>query len=254
MGIGAATVRRLSAEGYHVTALDACLADDHQTLDGVDYPLATRADLESVAVYAPDRITAVVCDVRDRAALGAVVQELVHDYGRVDVVVAAAGVIAGGQPQWQTPEATLRTLIDIDLTGVWNAAATAVPFMLQNPTPKGCRFVAVASAAAERGLLHLTGYCAAKHAVVGLVRGLAVDLQVTGVTAVAVAPGSTRTPMLEATADLYALNDASELGAHQLLRRNLTAEEVSATIAFCCSLEAAALNGSVVAATGGFVG
>ncbi len=75
--------------------------------------------------------------------------------------------------------------------------------MLAGPDPGGCRFVAVASAAGERGLFQLAGYTASKHAVVGIVRGLAADLVGTGVTAVAVVPGSTDTPMLAATADLY---------------------------------------------------
>jgi NAD(P)-dependent dehydrogenase (short-subunit alcohol dehydrogenase family) len=89
--------------------------------------------------------------------------------------------------------------------------------------------------------------------VVGLVRGLAADLVGTGVSAVAVSPGSTRTSMLEATARIYDVG-AAELAAHQLLRRALDPEELAATIAFCCSLPGAALNGSVVHADGGFGG
>ena len=71
------------------------------------------------------------------------------------------------------------------------------------------------------------------------------------VTAVAVSPGSTDTAMLRATADLY---DATtdDLAAHQLLRRALRPDEVAATLVFCCSREAAVLNGSVVSADGGF--
>ena len=104
----------------------------------------------------------------------------------------------------------------------------------------------------HHGLHHLAAYNAAKHAVVGLVKGLAADLVGTGVTACAVSPGSTRTPMLQATAALYGLDDVDAFAANQLLRRILEPEEVAATIAFCCSREAVALNGSVVQADGGF--
>ena len=132
------------------------------------------------------------------------------------------------------------------------SALTQAPVALAGPDPRGCRFVAVASAAASYGLFHLAGYNAAKHAVVGLVRGLAADLVSTGATAVAVSPGSTNTAMLDATADLYGLSDPIAFASNQLLRRVLDPDEVAATIAFCCSVEAAALNGSVVSADGGF--
>jgi NAD(P)-dependent dehydrogenase (short-subunit alcohol dehydrogenase family) len=125
--------------------------------------------------------------------------------------------------------------------------------MLNASEPTRCRFVAVASAAGERGLFHLAGYAARKHAVIGIVRGLAADLVGTGVTAVAVSPGATDTDMLTATAALYDdINDPSELGNHQRLRRMLEPHEIAATIGFCCSVEGAALNGSVVRAEGGF--
>ena len=253
-GIGAATVRRLCSEHYHVVAVDACHGDSQNQPDGVTYPLATGADLEALVRHDPDRITPAVCDVRDANGLRAVAEATFEEHGRIDAVVASAAVITGGASLWDTPTPALRTLLDIDVIGVWNTAAACVPYMLAGPSPQDCRFVAIASAAAERGLFHLAGYCAAKHAVVGLVRGLAADLVGTGVTAVAVSPGSTQTSMLEATAAIYGVRDVEDLGAHQLVRRTLSPEEVAATIAFCCSAEAASLNGSVVSATGGFVG
>ncbi|MCC5697407.1 SDR family oxidoreductase, partial [Klebsiella pneumoniae] len=140
----------------------------------------------------------------------------------------------------------------IDVTGVLNLARAAVPRLLAAPEPRNGRFVALASAAAHRGLWRLGGYCAAKHAVLGLVRGLACDLQGTGVSAVAVSPGSTRTDMLRATAELYGLDDEEELGQHQLVRRALEPDEVAAAVAWVCSPESTAVTGSVVHADGGF--
>jgi len=69
----------------------------------------------------------------------------------------------------------LDLLLEVDLRGVWNTAVAADPAMLDGPDPSGCRFVAVASAAATHGLFHSAGYSAAKHAVVGLVKGLAAN-------------------------------------------------------------------------------
>jgi SDR family mycofactocin-dependent oxidoreductase len=196
----------------------------------------------------------VVADVRDREALDAAVGEAVARWGRLDVAVAGAAVIAGGHKLWETPPDELELLWQIDARGVWNTAAATIPTMLSGPAPSGCRFVAVASAAGGQGLFHLAGYTAVKHAVVGIVRGLAADLVGTGVTAVAVSPGSTRTEMLAATARLYDDATIEDLVNHQLLGRALEPDEVAATIAFCCSLEAASLNGSVVRADGGFRG
>ncbi|GAB3857778.1 SDR family NAD(P)-dependent oxidoreductase [Nocardioides maradonensis] len=227
-GIGAATVRRLLGSGHRVLAID-------------------RRD-----VAPADGVLARVADVRDRTALAAAVDDALDRWGRLDAVVAAAAVIAGGVPLWETPEADLDLLWDVDAKGVWNTAAVTVPSLLANPDPAGCRFVAVASAAGTHGLHHLAAYNAAKHAVVGMVKGLAADLVGTGVTACAVSPGSTRTPMLDATARLYGLDDVEPFAAHQLLRRILDPDEVAATIAFCTSADAAALNGTVLHADGGF--
>jgi SDR family mycofactocin-dependent oxidoreductase len=244
-GIGAATVRALADRGYRVVAFDSCASSGSE----VPYPLASVAELDALA---SEVVVPVIGDVRDRSALDAAASLAVQRFGRLDVAVAAAAVIAGGAPLWTTPEEQLRVLLDVDLVGVWHTAAAAVPHMLGGPDPAGCRFVAIASAAGERGLFGLTAYNAAKHAVVGLVRGLAEDLVGTGVTAVAVAPGSTRTAMLSATASLYGLPSADSFADSALIRRLLEPEEVAATVAFCCSVEAAGLNGSVVRADGGF--
>jgi SDR family mycofactocin-dependent oxidoreductase len=249
-GIGAATVRLLAGRGYKVVALDWCAGDDRPPF--VPYPLPTTADLHQVAKDTGASVVPYVADVRDRAALEAAVAETVDRWGRLDVAVAAAAVMLGGQPLWETSPQELQTLWDIDVVGVWNTAAAAVPAMLAGPDPHGCRFVAVASAAGSHGLFRLAGYNAAKHAVIGLVKGLAADLVGTGVTAAAVSPGSTRTDMLSHTATLYDLEHPGEFAAQQLVQRLLEPEEIAAAIAFCCSREGAVVNGSVVQAHGGF--
>ncbi|GAB2961107.1 SDR family oxidoreductase [Streptomyces pseudoechinosporeus] len=253
-GIGAATVRALCAEGYGVLALDSCAGSGPERGTGVQYALAAPQDLEKLGAEYPDQVLVEVADVRDRGALDAAAARAVAHFGRLDAVVAAAAVICGGRPLWETPEAQLRTLWDIDLMGVWNTAAACVPHLLDGPDPSGGRFVAVASAAGTRGLFHLGGYGVVKHAVIGLVRGLAADLVHTGVTAVAVSPGSTRTPMLEATAALYGLDDVESFTGSQLTGRLNEPDEVAALIAFCCSPHGGVANGAVMSAEGGFRG
>ncbi len=251
-GIGRATVDALVQQGYRVVAVDSCAGRRSDRGDGVDYALATPDQLLSLKAEYPDAVRTQIVDVRDADALARAASLAVDEFGRLDAAVAAAAVIVGGDPLWETPESHLRTLLDIDVVGVWNTASAAVPLMLSGPDPQNCRFVAIASAAGARGLFHLAAYNAAKHAVVGIVKGLAADLIGTGVTAVAVSPGSTETEMLRATAALYDLAHIDEFAASQLVRRLLQPEELAATIAFCCSREGAVLNGSVVDASGGF--
>jgi SDR family mycofactocin-dependent oxidoreductase len=247
-GIGAAVVRRLAGDGWAVVAVDRC-ADD---LD-VPYPLASPDQLAALAAAFP-QVCPVQADVRDATAMAGAVEAAEREFGRLDAAVAAAAVILGGGPAWELSDADWRTLFDVDVTGVLNLARAAVPALLRNPQPRHGRFVALASAAAHSGLWRLGGYCAAKHAVLGLVRALACDLQGTGVNAVAISPGSTRTDMLQATADIYQLADAEQLADHQLVRRLLEPEEVASVVAWACSPEASAVTGSVLHADGGFTG
>lgn len=246
-GIGAAVVARLVADGTHVLAVDGC-ADD----PAVGYRLATKEELTAVESAGGGRVHAVVADVRDLNALTSAVEEAERRFGRIDVAVAAAGVIAGGAPVWQTTPEEYDVLLDVNLRGVWNLACAAVPAMLRQPVPRSGRFVAVTSAAAHRGLWHLGVYGAAKHAAVGLVRGLAADLRGTGVGAVAVSPGATQTAMLDATARLYGLEDPERLADGHLLGRVLAPDEVAAAVAWAASPDAVGITGSVIHADGGF--
>jgi SDR family mycofactocin-dependent oxidoreductase len=246
-GIGAATVRRLARDGWKVVAVDVG-ADDKT----VPYALGTAEQLKEVAQCG--EVLPVLADVRNQDALSEAVRRAVGSYGRVDAAVGAAAVLTGGQKLWETTDEQWNPLFDVDVRGVLNLARATIPTMLAAPEPRRGRFVAFASAAAHHGLWHLGAYCAAKHAVLGIVRGLAADLKGTGINAVAVSPGSTRTDMLQATADLYGLDSVEELAHHQLAGRLLEPDEVAAVAAWACSPDGGAINGSVLHADGGFTG
>ena len=247
-GIGAATVAALAADGWRVVAVDRC-ADD----PALPYPLGSRAELDRVVAAAPDpaAVTAVEADVRDPEALAAAVRLAGERWGGLDAAIAAAGVIAGGVPAWQVPPGQERAVLDVDLGGVLNLARAAVPALLRRPEPRRGRFVAVASAAATRGLPMLAAYCAAKAGVTGFVRALAAELGGTGVTANAVSPGSTQTPILEESARLYGLPAAGAFAAQQPLGRLVSPAEVAAVIAFLAGDGGSAMTGSVVPVDGG---
>ena len=245
-GIGAAVVRRLLARGYVVHALDCCAGDG----GGTSYPLASRADLDAVVALDPSRVRPVLADVRDVDALRRAADDAVAGSGSLDVVVAGAAVMAGGASLWETDPVDVDLLWRTDVLGVWNTAHATVPHLLRSTSTPS--FVGIASAAGERGLFHLAAYCLAKHAVIGIVRGLAADITGTGVTACVVSPGSTDTPMLHATAAVYDV-DVSELSASQAAGRALSADEVAAVVEFAATA-GTVVHGSVLHADGGFDG
>jgi SDR family mycofactocin-dependent oxidoreductase len=251
-GIGAATVWELAAAGWCVLAVDRARDDK-----AVPYPLASEADLEGVVAEArvlaarPDRVEPFVADVRDAAELEAAVAEAESRWDGLDAAIACAGVIAGGVPQWEVPREQEQAVLDIDLGGVLNLARAAVPALLRRPTPRSGRFLAVASAAATRGLPMLAAYCAAKAGVAGLIRALAVELGPTGVTANAVSPGSTDTTMLVESARLYDLAGPQDFGPTQPVRRLLAPSEVAAVLAFLATPASSGMTGAVVPVDGG---
>jgi SDR family mycofactocin-dependent oxidoreductase len=249
-GIGAATVAALAADGWAVLAVD--LAADDPSLP---YPMATKADLDAVVTAANacdgGPVYAFIGDVRDAEAMQGAVDYAEQSFGGLDTAIAAAGVIAGGVPLWQVPLEQQQAVLDVNLGGVLTLARVAVPALLRRPVPRSGRFIAVASAAATRGLPMLAAYCAAKAGVAGLIRALAVELGDTGVTANAVSPGSTGTPILDESARLYGLAAASEFAHQQPTRRLLEPAEIAAVLVFLAGPSSGAMTGAIVPVDGG---
>ena len=205
-GIGAATVDHLVLDGWHVVAIDIC-ADDPNRL-----PARVPADLAALAARhggsSPSRPTS-----EARPTWTARCTRCAEHFGSVDAAVAAAGVIHGGSalgelgPRVADPVRRQRDRSP-------PAGHRRHAGMLAAPAPRHGRFVAVASTAGLLGLRLLSAYTASKHAVIGLVKALAADLAGTGVTANAICPGSTRTPILDASAAVYGLSSPEEFATN----------------------------------------
>jgi SDR family mycofactocin-dependent oxidoreductase len=230
-GIGAATVDALVNEGYRVVVVDRC-----RDIPDVPYALATPSDLDDVVHRHGEAVLGLVGDVRSTTDMQLAVETATRHFGRLDAVVACAGVVAG----WSVNVLGTRRLIE-----------AAAPTLIANGKDAHGRIVAVASAAGRTGLFHLAAYSAAKHAVVGLIRGAAMDLAPYGVTVNAVSPGSTRTAILEASAAIYGLASSEEFASQQPLGRLLEPVEVASSIAWLCSPAASAITGADVAVDGG---
>ncbi|MBO0852295.1 MAG: SDR family oxidoreductase [Nocardia sp.] len=251
-GIGAATVLALAERGWSVLAVDLA-ADD----PALGYALGTSEQLDAVVAAAgakatdPGAVRGFIADVREGEAVQAAVDKAVGTWGGLDAAVGAAGVIAGGVPLWEMPVTTRQAVLDICLGGVVNLAHAAVPALLARPEPRSGRFLAVASAAATKGLPLLAAYCAAKAGVAGLIRALAAELGSSGVTANAVSPGSTDTGILVETARIYGMPEHTRFRHQQPVGRLLEPTEIASVLAFLAGPDSSAMTGAVVPVDGG---
>jgi SDR family mycofactocin-dependent oxidoreductase len=178
--------------------------------------------------------------------MDAAVKRAVARFGGLDAAIAAAGVIAGGSPAWETPEAVWDAMLQVNLAGVWRLAQAALPALLARPEPRTGRFIAISSVAGLRGFPSLAAYSAAKHGVIGLIRSLAAELGESGVTANVVCPGSMDTAMLAASAQIYGLTDVQEFAKYHHNRRLLEPVEVARVVGWLCSPESGGMTGSVL--------
>jgi NAD(P)-dependent dehydrogenase (short-subunit alcohol dehydrogenase family) len=157
-------------------------------------------------------------------------------FGGLDAMVAVAGVIAGGVPLWEMPVEQQDAVLEGNLSSALVAARTGIPALLRRPEPRTGRFIAVASAAATRGLPMLAAYCAAKAGVTGLVRALSAE---------------TATPVLDESARLYGLDTAESFAGQQPLSRLIRPQEVAATIAWLADEATEAVTGVALPVDGG---
>jgi SDR family mycofactocin-dependent oxidoreductase len=162
---------RFAAEGAHVVVIDLC-----EDIDALSYSLASRDDLaETVRLVEAEgaKALSIVADVRDQQQLDTAFRETVAAFGRVDVVVANAGVVSGGLA-WEIGEDEWHQVVDINLGGVWRTARAAIAPMVA--AGNGGSMVFIGSLAGMRGIRNAAAYVAAKHGLVGLMRTLANEL------------------------------------------------------------------------------
>lgn len=193
-GQGRTHAVRLAREGASIIAID--VAAEVSPDNG--YPPATPADLEQTVhmVEAEGRpILASTVDVRDSDAMNAVLVEGVSAFaGRLDVVVANAGISNWGR-FWELTDEQWLTMIDINLTGVWQTLKAAVPHMIE--AANGGSIITVSSVAGIKALPGQSHYSAAKHGVVGLTKSAAIELGEYGIRVNSVHPWGVATPMAD---------------------------------------------------------
>jgi SDR family mycofactocin-dependent oxidoreductase len=190
-GQGRAHALRLAEEGADIIAVDVC-----RQLETVPYAMATPEDLAETAKLVEDfdrRIVVREADVRDSSQLADVVREGIAELGRLDIVVANAGIGSVG-PSIELDDDVWQETIDVNLTGVWKTVKAAVPAMIEGG--RGGAVILTSSAAGLRGFPNLSHYVAAKHGVVGLMRALAQELAPYMIRVNTINPTTVDTPMV----------------------------------------------------------
>jgi SDR family mycofactocin-dependent oxidoreductase len=229
-------------------------------LDGLPYELATQADLDETVRLVEQlgrRAIGMVADVRSQTQLDQAVARGLEEFGRIDVLIANAGIVSLGK-FWELSEAAWDDMIDIDLTGVWKSAKAVAPHMIERRTGS---IVVTSSVLSGEPAVDYAHYCAAKAGATSLMKTMALELAPYDVRCNAVAPGAVRSRMTdyEANRDRMAGRDrASEeemLAAgyhyHALPRTMLEPEVVAETALYLNSDGAANITGVEIAVDAG---
>lgn len=213
---------------------------------GIDVTIAGRDAARLQAAGLPFILT----DVTDEASIARAVEQC----GRLDIFVANAGA-AETAPALRTSRKLWERMIAVNLTSAFLCAKAAIPQMAQRGWG---RFIAIGSTASLKGYRYAGAYAAAKHGVIGWIRSLALELAETGVTANALCPGYTDTPLIAGAIDAIvkksgrARSEAeSAFTQSNPMRRLVKPEEVASLALWLASDDAASVNGQAIAIDGG---
>jgi len=256
-GQGRAHAVRLASEGADIIAIDIC----EPISDTITYPLGSSEELaETVrAVEATGRkVLSREVDIRDLAELQQVVADGVEQFGRLDIVVANAGVLSWGRI-WEMSEEQWDTVIDVNLNGTWRTIRATVPAMIE--AGNGGSIIIVSSSAGLKATPGNAHYAASKHGLTSLTNSLALEAGEYGIRVNSIHPYSIDTPMVEKDAMMelfgkypsfihsfspFPYRPVSQHGKSSL-QDFMTAEEVSDVVAWLAGDGSATISGSQIA-------
>lgn len=257
-GQGRAHAVRLAQEGADIIAVDIC-----KQIDSVRIPLSTPEDLAETADLVKGhnrRIYTAEVDTRDFQALKSAVDAGVEQLGRLDIIVANAGIGNGGATLDKTSDGDWTDMIDVNLGGVWKTVKAGVPHILAGG--RGGSIILTSSVGGLKAYPHTGHYVAAKHGVVGLMRTFAVELGAQNIRVNSVHPTNVNTPLFmnEGTMKLFrpdlenpGLDDMKVVGQlmHTLPIGWVEPEDIANAVLFLASDEARYITGVTLPVDGG---
>ena len=256
-GQGRAHAVRLAADGADIIAIDVC----GPVSESITYPMPTPEDLAETVrlVEATGRkVLAREVDIRDLAAQQQVVADGVEQFGRLDIVVANAGVLSWGRI-WEMSEEQWDTVVDVNLNGTWRTIRAAVPAMIE--AGNGGSIVIVSSSAGLKATPGNAHYAASKHGLVALTNALAIEAGEFGIRVNSIHPYSIDTPMIEKDAmmEIFSkypayLHSFAPMPFKPVAREGkpglqefMTVEEVADVVAWLAGDASATISGSQIA-------
>ncbi|MCW2551068.1 MAG: oxidoreductase, family [Mycobacterium sp.] len=256
-GQGRAHAVRLAGEGADIVAIDIC----GPISDTITYPPATSDELAETtsAVEATGRkVLAREVDIRDLAAQQQVVADAIEQFGRLDIVVANAGVLSWGR-MFEMSEEQWDSVIDVNLNGTWRTLRAAVPAMIE--AGNGGSIIIVSSSAGLKATPGNSHYAASKHGLVAITNALAIEAGEYGIRVNSIHPYSIGTPMVEPEAmmEIFGkyptyIHSFSPMPFHPVnhegkkgLKEFMTPEEVSDVVVWLAGDGSATISGSQIA-------
>lgn len=248
-GQGRCHAVRLAEEGADIIAIDIAATVEH-----VPYPGATPEDLKETSNQVEAlgrRLVTAQADVRDLDALKEIVSRGAKELGRLDIVVANAGIDIPGRWDEQTPE-IVRTTIDINLIGIWNTVMAAAPLLIESG---GGSIVLISSSNGLKAGPYNIAYNMAKFGVTGMARSFAMEMAKDGVRVNSVHPGAVDTAMAHgalATFQRIPGEDPNLSGMIAAWKPGLMPpQEVSHAVVWLASDESSWVTGHALAVDGG---
>lgn len=236
-GIGAATARKFLAEGANLLLVDL-----------------EAAKLKALAtkLAQPERVKIFAGDVRSSEGTKAYIAAAKQHFGRIDVLFCNAGIAGTPAPTWEISEVDFDRMMDINVKGVWLGMKYAIPEMHKTG---GGSIIATSSVAGIRAQARASSYVASKHAVVGLVRSVAIDAAKLNIRVNSINPGPIETDMVRSLED--AVSRSSREKAQSILQSNIPMkrygkpEEVANLALFLASEESSFITGGIYTVDGG---
>ena len=256
-GMGASHAVALAKEGAAVAVVDVC-----RDLPHTPYSLGTQAERNSVVKEIQalgKRAIGIDCDVSKADEVERMVNRVVSEFGKIDILVNNAAISPVAQPLWEVEEELWDQVMGVNLKGTFLCCKHVLPHMIKQQCGK---IINIGSVWGREGGAGAAPYCASKGGIHNFTHALAKDAAPYNINVNAVAPGLVKTPMQLASAKAYGATmgltpeefNKQMIKTLSILNRDVAAEDVSNAVVFLASEEARNIDGLVIYVDGGHLG